>query len=115
MQMLAQAFIIFLISASMMVRGDIFAVVYFIFIVRMMTVPNDRILAMIARLCIYVSLVILATYMATVLNLTASTSPVPFPEGLDHYPMPLDTAGVDPYNQVGDYAIPVFFKFDSLR
>ena len=49
MQMVSQSLVILLLSISMMIRGDIFALVYLVFVVRMMTVSNRTLSSVVAQ------------------------------------------------------------------
>lgn len=90
-RMFYQSFILFLLTCSLVLRGDIFAVMYLVFVIRLMTVKPELTRKMMVRLCMYCAGTILFTYFVTVLNLTDSFSPIPMPSGLEGYPKARDT------------------------
>ena len=94
--MVSEALVTLLICISMLTRGDIFALIYLIFVIRMMTLKareggqvgqHNQNLAIMTRLCYYISVIIIFTYLFTVLNLTASSIPQPMPDSLENYPL----------------------------
>jgi hypothetical protein len=116
MQMVAQSLIMLILACSMMVRGDVFALVYLVFVIRMMTANHDMQMQVMVRLVFYCSFTILFTYFVTVLNLTSSFSPVPMPDGLENYPLEdSNTDGLNLLEETGKYVIPVFFKMDAFK
>jgi hypothetical protein len=124
MQMVSEALVTLLICISMLTRGDVFALIYLIFVIRMMTLnvkeggkvrQHSKNLAVMARLCCYISAIILFTYLVTVLNLTDSSIPQPMPDSLEKYPLTYGMKEWDKEASGGKYAIPVFFKFDAFR
>lgn len=83
--MIASESIIFLIlMVSMMLKANILSIIYLLFIIK---AASSKFKApMLVRVNTYIALNLTIQYIIYLLNLTASTSPAPFPIGFEGYP-----------------------------
>jgi hypothetical protein len=85
MQLLLENICLFLLMISVVLKANVFALIYLIFIFKyLMSSAKQNLLV---RMASYISLCLIIQYMMFVLNLTDEISPIPFPSGLTGYPL----------------------------
>jgi len=85
MQLLLENICLFLLMVSVVLKANVFALIYLIFIFKyLMSSAKQNLLV---RMASYISLCLIIQYMMFVLNLTDEISPRPFPSGLTGYPL----------------------------
>mmetsp|Transcript_21579 Transcript_21579/g.33233 ORF Transcript_21579/g.33233 Transcript_21579/m.33233 type:complete len:262 (-) Transcript_21579:5310-6095(-) len=112
MQMFFECIMIFLLMISLVMKANLYSIVYLIFIIRFATTTSKT--QLLIRLNTYMSIALALQYFLYLLNLTAHTSPAPFPPGFTGYPAHKD----DPTDKSIQFKIPLFFHhnfFQDLR
>ena len=97
-----ESIILFILMVSIIMKANIFSLVYLIFIFRYLT-SRHRVNLMV-RLVVYMSICFMLQYFFYVLNLIDNTSPSPYPRFLSGYPK-----NEDPHDFTIKYALPLFF------
>lgn len=110
-QIAMESLILFLLMISVVMKANMFSIIYLLFIFRYLTTKSKTMLLVHATVIIAVCFFI--QYMLFILNVTASSNPVKFPIMFRNYPIN-DNGKFDGYK----YAFPVFFKlkvFEDLK
>ena len=107
-QMLLESLIMLLLMVSIAVKGNIYALIYLVFIFKFVVTRSKT--KLLVRINIYMSVMFFVQYLLYTLNLTASTSPAPFPPGLVNYPR-----NADPKDGSVKYALPWFLQYSSFK
>lgn len=94
---------------SIVLKANIFSIIYLIFILRYVTSRAKT--HLLVRMAMYVSVCLACQYFLFMLNLTDHTSPAPFPAQLAGYP---SHKGARTDLSI-KYAIPVFFQHQVFR
>jgi len=94
---------------SIVLKANIFSVIYLIFILRYVTSRAKT--HLLVRMAMYVSVCLACQYFLFMLNLTAQTSPAPFPAQFTGYPRHEG----HPADLSIKYAIPVFFQYQVFH
>jgi len=89
---------------SIVLKANIFSIIYLIFVLRYLTSGAKT--HLLVRMTMYVAICFACQYILFMLNLTAQTSPAPFPAQLTGYPAHKGA----PENLSIEYGIPVFFQ-----
>ena len=104
-----ETIILLILMVSIVLKANIFSVIYLIFILRYVTSRAKT--HLLVRMAMYVSVCLACQYFLFMLNLTAQTSPAPFPAQFAGYPRH-EGAPVDLSIK---YAIPVFFHYQVFH
>lgn len=104
-----ETIILLILMVSIVLKANIFSVIYLIFILRYVTSKAKT--HLLVRMAMYVSVCLACQYFLFMLNLTAQTSPAPFPAQFAGYPRH-EGAPVDLSIK---YAIPVFFHYQVFH
>jgi hypothetical protein len=78
-QIVLEILMIMLLMVSLVLKSNLVSFVYWIFVLRSVTTNQKT--KLLVRINTYVSFFFAIQYLFYVLNLTAKTSPAPFPEG----------------------------------
>lgn len=78
-QIVLEILMIMLLMVSLVLKSNLVSFVYWIFVLKSVTTNQKT--KLLVRINTYVSFFFAIQYLFFVLNLTASTSPAPFPEG----------------------------------
>jgi len=108
-QIVIEIFMIFLLMLSLVLKSNLISLFYFVFVLRSVTTNLKT--SLLVRVNIYMAIIFALQYFFYTLNLTASSSPAPFPIGFDRYPMNEDM----PSNWDIKYSIPWFFHYPVFR
>jgi len=106
--MFVECFIILNLMISLVLKANVFSLLYLIFIFRFATIQNKT--SLLIKLNMYLTLSICVQYLLYLCNLNGHTSPKVFPTGYENYPkgkLQPDGAPI--------LAIPVFFHVKILR
>jgi len=108
MQLAFETFILLILMVSVVLKANLFSLVYLLFIFKFLVSRGKTYL--LVRMVSYMSVCFLAQYLLYLLNITDAISPADFPEQFQHYPKNSDS---NDYNI--KYALPFFFHFESFR
>jgi hypothetical protein len=103
MCLLGESLMLLLILVSTLLKANAFSFLFMIFILKAAISRNKTQVLMRANL--FISFFLMFQYLLFLSNLTASTSPAPFPKGFFAYPKNKD----DPDNLETRFIVPVFF------
>lgn len=116
-QLILESVILLILMISAMLKANVISLIYLIFILKYMVSYQKS--QLLVRLCIYISSLLFIQYMLFVLNLTAQSSPCPYPSQFHYYPQHynLTTNQTIPYSEDSSikYAIPIFFHYETFR
>ena len=108
MQMFFECTMILLLMISLVMKANLYSMVYLIFIFRFATTTNKT--QLLIRLNTYMAVVMSIQYIFYLMNLNAHTSPAPFPPGFKGYP----SHNNEDLTSI-KYGIPFFFHYDFFR
>ena len=108
MQIFFECLMILLLMVSLIMKANLFSLVYLIFIFRFAFTSSKT--QLLVRLNTYMSVSLLLQYLLYTLNLNSNTSPAPFPPGFEGYPAHKSTTDYSI-----QYAIPVFFHYYTFH
>jgi len=113
----------FLLMVSLMLKANIWSLLYLIFIYKYVITKNKT--NLLVRICSYLSISLALQYIVYLLNMTWRTSPRPFPSPFKFYPATAGTNGNHDKElylvDVGQnelkprFVIPFFFHFRIFR
>jgi hypothetical protein len=106
-QLYLESVIIFLLTTSLIMKANIWSMVYLLFVFKFACTRNKT--NLMVRMCGYLSVSMFVQYGLYLLNLTANSSTQPFPDEWANYPVGHMT-GDDP-----DYVLPIFFHSVLFR
>lgn len=102
MMMACECTIMLLLMTSMMLKANVVSILYLLFIIKSASTKFKA--PMLVRVNTYIALTLAIQYIIYLLNLTANTSPAPFPIGFEGYPRNKDTNDL-----TTKFVIPLFF------
>ena len=108
-QLFLESAVQFLLMFSIVMKANVYSLIYLIFIIRYITTRTRT--ELLVKVNAYMSLIFVVQYVLYLINLTALTSPAPFPPGFFAYPLGAEEKG-------GMYVIPWVFhykQFHNLR
>jgi hypothetical protein len=108
MQLVSESIILFVLMLSVVLKANLFSLIYMAFIVKYVVSRNKSFL--LVRMIVYIAICFMAQYMLFMLNLTDAVSPSHFPEQFEEYPR-----NKDPNNMELRYMLPFFFQFECFR
>jgi hypothetical protein len=111
MQLVVENLCLFLLMVSVVLKANIFALIYLIFIYKYLMSTGKQ--TLLVRMATYISLSLFIQYMMFLLNITHEIAPIPFPKGLKDYPMldgklPISSDGL---KSTIKYPLPLFFHY----
>jgi len=107
-QMVFETLTLLILMISVVLKSNVFSIFYLIFMLKYFF--SRQKVRLLVRMVIYIAVTFFIQYAMFVANLTAHTSPAPFPLQFDGYP-----ANKNPENLDVKYRFPLFFKFEVLR
>lgn len=109
MQIALEGLIMLLLMISIALKANIYALIYLAFIYRFVATRSKT--QLLVRINAYMCVLFFAQYLLYTLHLSAQTSPLPYPPGLEHYPRD----DRDPTGSEIKYALPWFFRYQAFR
>jgi hypothetical protein len=100
MQIFLESVIQFLLMLSIVIKANVYSLIYLIFIYRFIRIRTRT--ELLIKINFYMALFFVVQYVLYLINLTASTSPANFPPGFYGYPQKYED---------NMYAIPVMFHY----
>lgn len=107
-QFVNEALCLLIMMVSVVLKSNIFSLVYLIFIYKFVISQSKA--KLLVRMTVYISVTLLVQYLLFMLNLTAHNSPAPFPQQFEGYPV-----NNEPEDLSIQYLFPLFFKFEVFR
>lgn len=104
-----ESLMLLLILVSILLKANAWSFVYMLFVLYA-AISRDK-TQVLLKANLYISFFLIIQYLLFLSNLTASTSPAPFPQGFYAYPKNND----DPSNMETRFIVPVFFQYDFFR
>ena len=111
MQMAFEAAIIFLLMISIVVKANLFSLLFLIFIFKFALTTSKT--ELLVRANTYMCILFMVEYIVYLLNMTKTTSPRKYPKSWLNYPMH-DWNSKKPYEMNVEFPVPVFFYFTDI-
>lgn len=108
MQLFIENAVLFVLMLSVILKSNLFALIYLLFIIKYLRSPAKQ--NLLVKLTIYLAFCLTAQYLLFLLNLTAEISPAPFPQHLSGYP---DNHPAHPHRI--EMPLPLFFKYKIFK
>jgi hypothetical protein len=109
--MALESFIILVLMTSVVLKANLFSLVYLVFIFKFLMSRGKT--QLLVRMVSYMSICFMCQYLLYMLNLTDAISPAHFPEHFQHYPQSKDADGNETFEI--KYMIPLFFRMEFFR
>lgn len=107
-QLVCEALIMLLLMASIVLKSNIYSIIYLVFIYKFVVTKSKT--QLLVRINTYMSIMFFTQYILYVLNLSANTSPAPFPPGFTGYPK-----HEDPNDLSIEFSLPWFFHYEAFH
>lgn len=106
-QLFLESAVQFLLMFSIVMKANVYSLIYLIFIFRYIRIRTRT--ELLVKVNAYMSLIFVVQYILYLINLTALTSPAPFPPGFFAYPL----NAKEKFG--GMYAIPWVFHYEQFQ
>lgn len=107
-QLAFENLVLLVLMVSVVMKANIFSLIYLLFIVRYLTSKSKT--DLLVHAVALISLCFVSQYLLYLLNLTYTISPAPFPRQFANYPR-----NKDPKDMSIKYQIPLFFRSEVFR
>jgi hypothetical protein len=115
MQIFIEALIIMSLMFSLLLKANLFSLVFLVFIYKFAGSTSKT--ELLVRVNTYQSILFLVSYFLFLMNLTSHTSPQEFPDGFKGFPMHKVNKSATDYDKAMniEYIFPLFFHYDMFK